>query len=227
MATNNSRELHAIAKRKNLSFQKDLEKIKQISAEENIASVIKLISDIQQEIARQISKHHQVVTHYMTQHGYIPLWVLVNVLTFGKITAFYHNMKPNDKEVIARTFGIPEWELYKYMSMLGLARNRCAHDERFFDMQFRQSIHTKSIKNFSNLNLNKDSSGSYLSGIKDAYAIAIIFALILSKSDIRDFISSMKTAFSRLEKALHTINIVDVMKKMGFPTEWQNISKLR
>ena len=35
-----------------------------------------------------MSKHHQVVTHYMTEHGYIPLWVLVNVLTFGKIENF-------------------------------------------------------------------------------------------------------------------------------------------
>lgn len=59
------------------------------STERNISSSIKLIGDIQQEIARQISKHHQVVTHYMTEHGYIPLWVLVNVLTFGKIENFY------------------------------------------------------------------------------------------------------------------------------------------
>ena len=58
------------------------------STERNISSSIKLIGDIQQEIARQMSKHHQVVTHYMTEHGYIPLWVLVNVLTFGKIEKF-------------------------------------------------------------------------------------------------------------------------------------------
>lgn len=58
------------------------------STERNISSSIKLIGDIQQEIARQMSKHHQVVTHYMTEHGYIPLWVLVNVLTFGKIENF-------------------------------------------------------------------------------------------------------------------------------------------
>ena len=59
------------------------------STERNISSSIKLIGDIQQEIARQMSKHHQVVTHYMTEHGYIPLWVLVNVLIFGKIENFY------------------------------------------------------------------------------------------------------------------------------------------
>lgn len=67
------------------------------SSERNISSAIKLIGDIQQEITRQMSKHHQVVTHYMTEHGYIPMWVPVNVLTFGKIENFYKNMKPTGK----------------------------------------------------------------------------------------------------------------------------------
>lgn len=48
------------------------------SSDRNISSSIKLIGDIQQEIARQMSKHHQVVTHYITEHGYISLWDLVN-----------------------------------------------------------------------------------------------------------------------------------------------------
>ena len=43
------------------------------SNEQKIASAIKLIGDIQQETARQMNKHHQIVTHYMTEHGYIPL----------------------------------------------------------------------------------------------------------------------------------------------------------
>ena len=63
---------------------------------------MKLIGDIQQEIARQMTKHHQVITHYMTEHGYIPLWVLVNVLTFGKIENFYKNMKPADRIIISK-----------------------------------------------------------------------------------------------------------------------------
>lgn len=111
------------------------------SEEKNISSSIKLIGDIQQEIARQMSKHHQVVTHYMTEHGYIPLWVLVNVLTFGKIENFYKNMKPADKTTVAKQFKLQPNELAKFMHMLALARNKCAHDERFFDMKFRENTY--------------------------------------------------------------------------------------
>jgi hypothetical protein len=131
-----------------------------------ISSSIKLIGDIQQEIARQMSKHHQVVTHYMTEHGYIPLWVLVNVLTFGKIENF---------------------------SVLGIVRAK---------------------------------DGSYTYGTNDAYAIAIMFALLLSKSDLKDFISSMRTAFGKLQKQLHTISATDIMSIMGYDANWTNLANL-
>jgi len=219
--------LKRIALSNKLNLDTDLVKIQQLSAEENIESAIKLMGDIQQEIARQMSKHHQVVTHYMSEYGYIPFWVLVNVLTFGKITTFYKLMKPNDKKAVAEKFKIPSDELHKYMEICGLARNKCAHDERFFDIKFKRNLHTKNIAKFNMLGLTRDVSGSYPSGINDAYALAIIFSVLLSKTDIKEFISSMKSAFNKLSKQLHTITVEDVMRKMGYHDLWENIAKLK
>lgn len=196
------------------------------SGERNISSAVKLIGDIQQEIARQMNKHHLVVTHYMTEHGHIPLWVLVNVLTFGKIENFYKCMKPSDKTVIAKQFHLQPEELAKFMHMLALARNKCAHDERFFDIRFRERIHTKSIKNFSALGLVRTPDGSYTYGTNDAYAIAVMFALLLGKTDLNEFVSSMKAAFSKLQKRLHTIPATDIMLIMGYDTNWTNLTGL-
>ncbi len=111
-----------------------------------------------------MDKHHQVVTHYMTEHGYIPLWFLVNVLTLGKIENFYKNMKPDDKTVIAKQFKLHPDELAKFM-------------------QFKERIHTKSIKNFSVLKIVRAADGSYTYGTNDVYAIAIMFALLLVNTD--------------------------------------------
>lgn len=196
----------------------------QATNEKEVASVTKLIGDIQQEIARQMSKHHQVVTHYMTQHGYIPLWVLVNVLTFGKITNFYLNMKPKDRMEVGRKFSVPYEELHKYMTMLGLARNKCAHDERFFDIRFRNSLAPRQIRNWNVLNISKNSNPS---GTKDAYAIAIIFALLLQKADTKLFVASIKNAFQKLSKSLTTISVDDVMKIMGYPSNWTDLLNLK
>lgn len=196
------------------------------ASEQSISSAIKLIGDIQQEIARQMSKHHQAVTHYMTEHGYIPLWVLVNVLTFGKIENFYKNMKPVDKTVVAKQFGLQPDELAKFMHMLALARNKCAHDERFFDIKFKERIHTKSIKNFSVLGIIRAADGSYTYGTNDAYAIAIMFALLLSKTDLKEFVSSMRLAFNKLQKQIHTISATAIMAIMGYGHGWDNLVKL-
>lgn len=219
--------LKRIARNNQLDINIDLPKIHQLSAQENIESVIKLMGEIQQEIARQMNKHHQIVTHYMSEYGYIPLWVLVNVLTFGKITTFYRLMKPADKMSVARQFGIPDIELHKYMDMCSLARNKCAHDERFFDLKFKRRLHTRSIAKFSTLGLTPDASGSYSSGTNDAYAIAIIFAMLLSKTDTKEFVSSMKDAFTKLSKQLNTIAIDDVMQRMGYHASWTTIIDLK
>ncbi len=145
----------------------------------------------------------------------------------GKITYFYLNIKPADKTAVARQFSLQAIELHKIMEMLGLARNKCAHDERFFDIQFRRSLHTRSIRNFNLLGVNRSTDGSYISGTNNAYAIAIVFALLPSKTDLNEFISSMKTAFAKLDRQLHTITIDDVMGRMGFNSSWVNLTKLK
>ncbi len=218
--------LQRIARNHHLDIVKDRNAIDKISAKENVASVTKLFGDIQQEIARQLGKHHEVVTHYMTEHGYIPLWVLVNVLTFGKVTTFYYNLQEQDKVDIARQFKLSYKELHKYMTMAGFARNKCAHDERFYSIRFSQRLHTKSIANFSILKLPRDKSGSYTQGICDCYAMAIIFNRLLTKTELKEFVSSMDSAFTKLNRQLVTVSIDDILKIMGYPTNWKDILKL-
>ena len=94
------------------------------------------------------------------------------------------------------------------------------------DIKFKERIHTKSIKNFSVLKIVRAKDGSYTYGTNDAYAIAIMFALLLSKSDLNDFISSMKSAFSKLQKQLHTISSADIMSIMGYGANWTNLANL-
>lgn len=225
-ASTDPSRLRYIAKREGLDATTDFIKIARISMEENISSITELLGDIQKEISRQMSKHHNVVTHYMAEHGYIPLWVLVNVLTFGKITNFYLNMKDADKLVIAKQFGLSTNELHKYMVNLGIARNLCAHDERFFDIRFKKGIKTKSIKKFANLGIPYV-SGNYQYGTNDAYAVAIMLSLILEKGDVKEFIAAMKNEFAKLSKQLHAIPCSKIMEHMGFGSNWEKLISLK
>ena len=53
-----------------------------------------------------------------------------------------------------------------------------------------------------------------------------MFALLLSKSDLNEFISSMRAAFGKLHRQLHTIPASDIMSIMGYGSNWMNLSKL-
>lgn len=196
------------------------------SSNNNISYITKLFGDIQKEVARQMEKNNPMIAHYMSKYGYIPLWVLVNALTLGKVTTFYRYMKDNDKIVIAKRFGLNFKELHKYMNILGIARNKCAHGERFFNLKFTSNIHTRSIPYFRRIGIPTDAQGNYIMGINDVFAIAIIFKQMLSKSDFNEFVTLLKKQFDRLDASLKTIPLSDVQNEMGFINNWTIIKSL-
>lgn len=220
------RTLQNIAKKHRLQLPADQQRVSDISAIEKCAYVTKLIGDVQQEIARQMSKNHPVVIHYMAKHGYIPLWVLVNVLTFGKITNFYRNMKDSDRIIIARQFGVQYDELHVYMQLLGLARNKCAHDERFYDFRNRTHIKTNNIRHYATLNIPTSRGGSPQFGTCDMFAIVIVFTQLLKKTEVREFLTALNVIIEKLSKSLVTITIDEIKGVMGFPANWRDVGSL-
>lgn len=215
-----------------LSNPKDKAEAIKIAESQRISSVTELFGTIQKEISKQLSKHNNSITHYMTKYGYVPLWVLVNILTFGKISDFYFNMKEADKNKIGKELNINYRELHKAVESLALARNYCAHGNRFFDIRFKKSLRFGlynnldiNSSNFKSLGL-KQSNGNYLEGCKDLFSIVILFTQFLQKNDIKEFVRVFENELSILEKNLHTISINHVLRKMGFPSGWKCIVKL-
>ena len=74
--------------------------------------------------------------------------------------------------------------------------------------------------------MERDKSGSYTQGICDCYAMAIIFNRLLTKTELKEFVSSMDSALKKLNRQLVTVSIDDILKIMGYPTNWKDILKL-
>lgn len=186
--------------------------------------VYKLIQDIQGDIARAI-KNQKYVQHYMVDYGYIPMWVLVNVLTFGRVSKFYRKMKETDQRNVAKILNVRHDELFGIIGILTLVRNICAHDERLFDF----SSHTPQLKTNSihnALSIPTDSNGNLLYGKKDLFAALISLKLLSSKADFNKVYTDIKYAIELLNNNLHTITIDDVLEKMGFPNNWKDIKSI-
>lgn len=91
--------------------------------------------------AYQQKKCRDSLAHYRKKHGYVPLWVLSNDLTFGNISYFFNLLPRAMQNRICRRIldlrrGNSPQLTPKTMRLalrtLVAFRNKCAHDERLF-----------------------------------------------------------------------------------------------
>ena len=84
------------------------------------------VKDVLEKMKRQIrinSLHHNATAHYANSYGYIPLWVLVKVLSFGIVCELYTILKKEDKIEIADIFNTTPEDLSNYLIILSNYRN--------------------------------------------------------------------------------------------------------
>lgn len=190
---------------------------------DRLKSIIQLLQGVHGEIAKNITKHSSI-RHYMTEYGYVPLWVLVNVLSMGTISKFFNLMKQTDRQMVGKSFGIQETELSKMMGFLTLVRNKCAHDERLFDFSAKTQIPTNAIH--SALKIPTNSGGQPVKGNHDIFAAVICLKLLLSHEEFTKTAIDLNDAFMLLANQLNVLSIDEVLNKMGFPSNWLEIKDL-
>lgn len=187
----------------------------------NMANVMDLIQGVQGIIARQVNKHG-AIKHYMLEHGYVPLWVLVNILPLGTISKFYNCMKQQDKQSIARFYNLNDTELVNILKTLTYCRNKCAHGERLYNFKSSAELRENGIHQM--LNIPK-SNGKLIYGINDLLSVLITLKLFLRKKDFNKMMNEIKYELSILEKELNVITINDVYEKMGFVWNWYDMKE--
>lgn len=76
----------------------------------------------------------QLVTHHMKKYGgAFPLWVIMELFSFGALNTFYHDMKVEDKRAVAEAaFGLPYRCVENWLNCLSELRNQCAHYNRLY-----------------------------------------------------------------------------------------------
>ena len=184
------------------------------------------VNDIIHKMKRQIKNNamqHSATMHYVTNYGYIPLWVLVKVLSFGIISEFYSILKAEDKIAISRIYNIDVDNLTNYLSILANYRNVCAHEDILYENKTQRSINDTVYHIL--LGLDKE-NGEYTKGKNDLFALIIILRQILSNEDVKNLILELEKLIDNLSMNLHSISIDKVLDRMGFPTNWMEIANI-
>lgn len=197
---------------------------------QKIGQVSDLISNLQREISRQLSKNNPMISHSMLTYGSVPLWVLVNTLTLGSISTFYSHLLQKDQNDIGKKFNLKPDEMIKILFILSIYRNACAHDERLYNLKaLNKDMRPNMIKSNSlhdKMLIPVDKSGNHIYGKNDLFAVVIIFKLMLGRTSFNKFIFSIKSEINKLQKQLKTITIEDILKSMGFPVNWIDIKSI-
>ena len=186
----------------------------------------KQINDLIHKMKRQISinaKQHTATRHFISNYGYIPLWVVVKVLSFGLVGELYTILQYEDKKEIADIFRIDIDSLQNYLPILANYRNLCAHEDICYNNRTQISIENTKYHNL--LNIPK-MDGEYIYGKNDLFALIIILKRILQKNDFNLFIKEIEYELDILSGKLRSINIDKVLDAMGFPINYKEIERM-
>lgn len=182
---------------------------------------IRQVSDLLKKMKRQIRVNggqHEATKHYINNYGYIPLWVVVKVLSFGITSELYTIMKTSDQREIAKEFGVDSNQLSIFLPILSNYRNLCAHEDILFEHRTQKLIPDNNYHELLNIPRIND---EYIYGKGDLFSVVIIFKYMLSKDDFRLFINEVSYELDMLSGRLTSISINNVLDRMGFPTNYK------
>ena len=180
----------------------------------------KQVNDLLRKMKRQIrinGGQHDATKHYINNYGYIPLWVVVKVLSFGITSELYTIMKDVDQKDIAKEFHVDPENLLTFLPILSNYRNLCAHEDILFEHHTQKVIPDNKYHEALHISKMDD---EYMYGKGDVFAVVLIFKYLLSKDDFRLFLNEVSYELDRLAGKLDSIPVYYVLDHMGFPTNY-------
>lgn len=181
------------------------------------------VKDVINKMKRQIRKNgkqHSATIHYTSNYGYIPMWVLVKVLSMGIVSELYNILKDEDKVAINSFYGLDAETMSIYLSVLSNYRNLCAHEDIIYDYRAQRKIPDNDIHKKLEI---PTFDGEYLYGKNDLYSVVIIFSKLLGEREFRDLIGEIGYEIDVLDGYIKTVPLNIILNKIGFPNNWRDI----
>ncbi|MDD4035970.1 MAG: Abi family protein [Bacilli bacterium] len=189
-------------------------------------SKLKQVNDLINKMRRQIrvnGRQHTATLHYLSNYGYIPLWVLVKVLSFGIISELYAILKHEDQQNIAEYYGTSTEELINYLAIIANYRNLCAHEDILYQNRTQRVISDTRYHAELDIPMNE---GEYEYGKNDLFALMIIMKHLLKSNEFSKMMNEISMELYILDANVNSIPMSKVLDRMGFPPNWLDISKI-
>ena len=184
------------------------------------------VNDVLNKMKRQIrvnGKQHAATLHYLSNYGYIPMWILVKVLSFGIISELFNILKVEDSYNIAEHYDLQPETLSIYLSLLSNYRNVCAHEDILYDHRTQRSIPDSIYHYHLDIDMTDD---EYNYGKNDLFALVIIMKQMLQENEFHDLIYEIGYEIDVLDGKVNSVPLNLILNKIGFPNNWREIGDL-
>ena len=132
-----------------------------------------------------------------------PMWMLVEILSFGQCVKICKALTREYKNKIARTYGDDEQFVLSWMHGLSVLRNNCAHHARLWnrDLVFQPKINHKIY------------ASCFVPETRRLYNYLVVLQVLLRE------VNPTSSWLDRLDELIreHSINV----RHMGFPDDWK------
>jgi len=155
-------------------------------------------------------KDSLIVKHHKNKYANkMPLWVMVELMSFSNLSKLYSAMYYSEKDTIAHAVGIGKDTLENHLHCLAVLRNKCAHAARLYNTQFNPPA--KFTRAFLCAHPEIRNNSLF------AYALVLLKRLPDPKSK-RDLITSIETVIEEYKDDID-------MELIGFPKNYISILK--
>jgi len=100
--------------------------------------VTKLITVLGNTVTQ--NSDYPYINHHRQTYGNVPLWVLMNTLTFGNISKMFQVLPQSLQSRICQNYKLNIHQTEQILSVLTKFRNVCAHGERLYSYVTRDDI---------------------------------------------------------------------------------------
>lgn len=181
------------------------------------------VDDLIYKMKRQIRINglkHLATRHYLSNFGYIPLWVLVKVLSFGLISELYTILKNDDQLAISSYYNLDVVTLKTYFHVLANYRNLCAHEDIVYNYRTERPIPDSHYHYKLDIPMT---NGEYIYGKNDLFSLIIILKKLLANEEFTSMIVRLNDEVDRLDSHLKSIGINKVLDACGIPLNFADL----
>ncbi len=184
------------------------------------------VKDVIEKMKRQIrinGANHMATMHYINNYGYIPLWVLVKVLSFGIVCELFSILKQEDKISVADMFSVNTDYLESFLPILSNYRNLCAHEDIVYEHRTEKSIVNTPMHERLHI---PQMDNEYIYGKNDIFSVIIILKYLLREDDFRLMMKEIEYEIEKLSGIVNSIPIEKILDRMGIPTNYMELVDL-